>query len=80
MTANSIPFSDIKLQLLFPTRPYISPSRPRAYDARKPVKPRQNRLSKWLAEKKALAKIGVFFLGSVVAYMIAGNLLPGALA
>lgn len=80
MTSDSIPFPDAKIKLIFPKQPYISPSRPRAYDARKPVKPRQNRLSKWLTEKKALTTIGVFFLGSVAAYMIAGNLLPGALA
>ncbi len=80
MTVNSIPFPNKRTQLLFPTKPYISPSRPRAYDARKPIKAKQNRLSKWLAEKKALATIGVFFLGSVAAYMIAGNILPGALA
>lgn len=80
MTSDSIPFPDTKIKLLFPKQAYISPLRPRAYDARKPIKPKQNRLSRWLAEKKALATIGVFFLGSVAAYMIAGNLLPGALA
>ncbi len=80
MTSESIPFSNTKIKLLFPKQPYKSPLRPRAYDARKPIKPRQNWLSKWLTEKKALGTIGVFFLGSVAAYIIAGNILPGALA
>lgn len=67
-------------KLLFPKQPYHAPRTTRAHDARKPIRSKPGRLSRWLTEKKALGTIGVFFLGSVAAYIIAGNILPGALA
>ncbi len=67
-------------KLLFPKQPYHAPRTTRAHDARKPIRRKPGRLSRWLTEKRAITTIGLAFLGSITTYLIAGNILPGALA